>query len=157
MREFVIRACRHAEWSRILNEDTGGTEVLKRELNSFFRRRRSSETSGKSPAEKGHGTRRLLLLLLLHLLSRRRISFPRFHREFSMEYSSCPFSPSSTASRSRSRIIRWLPGKSALNSIWIVLSARYCRRFHWIRLGEFIRDELSPLLYRTSTLRRIER
>lgn len=43
---------------------TGGTEVLKRELNSFFRRRRSSETSGKSPAEKGHGTRRLLLLLL---------------------------------------------------------------------------------------------
>lgn len=49
---------------------TGGTEVLKRELNSFFRRRRSSETSGKSPAEKGHETRRLLLLVFP-----RRISF----------------------------------------------------------------------------------
>lgn len=47
---------------------TEGTEVLKRELNSFFRRRRSSETSGKSPAEKGHETRRLLLLSLLPLL-----------------------------------------------------------------------------------------
>lgn len=50
---------------------TEGTEVLKRELNSFFRRRRSSETSGKSSAEKGHETRRLLLLVFL----RRRISF----------------------------------------------------------------------------------
>lgn len=73
---------------------TEGTEVLKRELNSFFRRRRSSETSGKSSAEKGHGD-------LPSPSSRFPSSSDFFRREFSMEYSSGPFSPSSTASRSR--------------------------------------------------------
>lgn len=52
----------------ITKRGTEGNEVLKRELNSFFRRRRSSETSGKSPAKKGHKTRRLLLLSLFSLV-----------------------------------------------------------------------------------------
>lgn len=80
-----------------------GTEVLKRELNSFFRRRRSSETSGKSPAEKGHETRRLLSLVF----PRRRISFaanlawnihlarshPRARRGVSVSQSDYPLTP----------------------------------------------------------------